>query len=75
MAIPINIKIYGKKDCINCEEIVKKFTDKNIQFEYIIDMEKAIEIGGLNKIRSLPIVIIDEVVYDFNKAKTYLESV
>ena len=68
-------KVYSKENCINCDKIKKILNEKGIEFEEIKDIEKAIEIGSANGIRSMPIVEMDNIVYDFNKIKQYLESV
>ena len=69
------VKVYSKENCINCDKIKKILNEKGIKFEEIKDIEKAIEIGSANGIRSMPIVEMDNIVYDFNKIKQYLESV
>lgn len=69
------IKVYSKENCINCDKIKKILNEKGIIFEEIKDIEKAIEVGSENGIRSMPIVEIDNIFYDFNKIKQYLESV
>ena len=69
------VKVYSKENCINCDKIKKILNEKGIEFEEIKDIEKAIEIGSANGIRSMPIVEMDNIVYDFNKIKQYLESV
>ena len=69
------IKVYSKENCINCDKIKKILNEKEIIFEEIKDIEKAIEVGSENGIRSMPIVEIDNIFYDFNKIKQYLESV
>jgi len=67
------VKVYGSETCGNCKVLLKKLESKKVEFEYIT--EKAIEIGSANGIRSMPIVEMDNIVYDFNKIKQYLESV
>ena len=63
------VKVYSKENCINCDKIKKMLNEKGIKFEEIKDIEKAIEIGSANGIRSMPIVEMNNIV------KQYLESV
>ena len=68
------IKVYGKEGCSNCEKLKKELFEKNINFEYIEDMSKAIELGGKAGIKSLPVVDIEGNIFDYNKTVEYIRS-
>lgn len=48
--------------------------DNSLEFEEIIDIPKAIELGQKYNIRTLPIVVVDNEVLNFNDAKEYIKN-
>lgn len=70
----MKIKVYGNVGCTKCVEFKSFLNDNSLEFEEIIDMPKAIELGQKYNIRTLPIVAIDNEVLNFNDAKEYIKN-
>ena len=50
------IKIYGKENCRQCEELKSKLINSGAEFEYIEDIKKLRIVASKAKIMSAPIV-------------------
>ena len=70
----MEIKVYSNVGCTKCVEFKNFLKDNSLEFEEIIDIPKAIELGQKYNIRTLPIVAIDDEVLNFNDAKEYIKN-
>lgn len=70
----MGIVVYGRENCPLCEKIKILLVEKNISFEYKEDMITAIKLAKDNAINTLPVVVIDNEVYDFNTTKNKIEK-
>jgi glutaredoxin len=59
----ILIKIFGKDNCVKCEEIKVILENKNITFEYYNDLKTLMVIGSKARIMSAPIIEYNEKYY------------
>jgi len=50
------IKIYGKENCKQCEELKTKLINSDVKFEYIEDIKELRIVASREKIMSAPIV-------------------
>ena len=57
------IKIFGKDNCVKCEEIKVILENKNITFEYYNDLKTLMVIGSKARIMSAPIIEYNEKYY------------
>ena len=57
------IKIFGKDNCVKCEEIKVILENKNITFEYYNDLKALMVIGSKARIMSAPIIEYNEKFY------------
>ncbi len=64
------IKIYGKENCSQCDELKIILTDKNKKFEYIEDLKTLRILASKAKIMSAPLV---EYNSNFYSMKDFLE--
>lgn len=64
------IKVYGKEGCPQCEILYKKLKDKNVEFEYIQDIDKAIEKG----IRAFPTMELEGEMLNYLKSIQYINK-
>lgn len=57
------LKVYGKENCSQCEELKGILQNKGIQFEYILDMRQLRIVASKAKIMSAPVVEKDGKFY------------
>jgi glutaredoxin len=70
----MNIKVYGLKGCNQCKAFCKFLANNNISYEYIDNEDMTLAIGEKNNILSVPIIDIDDKIYDSRSAITYVSS-
>lgn len=66
------IKIYGKENCKQCEELKTKLINSGVKFEYIEDIKELRIIASREKIMSAPIVKYNDKFFTMN---SFLEEV
>ncbi|MGL4688010.1 MAG: glutaredoxin family protein [Fusobacteriaceae bacterium] len=64
------IKIYGKENCSQCEELKIILTNKNKKFEYIEDLKTLRILASKAKIMSAPLIEYNSNTYSM---KDFLE--
>jgi glutaredoxin len=70
----MGIVVYGRENCPLCEKIKILLVKENISFDYKEDMTTAVKLAKDNAINTLPLVVIDNEVYDFNTTKNKIEK-
>lgn len=66
------IKVYGKENCRQCEELKSKLINSGAVFEYIEDIKELRIIASKAKIMSAPIIEYNGEFYTMDK---FLEEV
>jgi len=57
------IKIYGKENCRQCEELKSKLINDGAEFEYIEDIKELRIVASKAKIMSAPIIEYNNKLY------------
>jgi len=60
------IKVYGKENCMQCEELKGTLKSKNMKFEYVEDIRELRIVASKAKIMSAPIVEYNGKYYTMN---------
>ena len=55
----MNIKIYGMHGCGKCEMVKKVLNNKGVDYEYVDDAQRTLDIAIENSIRVAPVCVVD----------------
>jgi len=67
----MNIILYTT-NCPNCITLKKMLMEKNIKFCVIDDTDEIINFAKNNKMTTVPILSVDEVIMNFEQAKQWI---
>jgi glutaredoxin len=71
----MKIRVYGKEvGCGKCDVIKKKLDSKNLEYEYITDIDLVTKALTAKGTMFTPVVEIDETLYNFTEANAFINS-
>lgn len=69
----MDIILYGTH-CNNCKMIETKLNRKNFEFKIIDDPDEVVAFGEKHNIKSMPILVVDDEVFDLKAANNWLKN-
>jgi len=70
----MNITLYSTH-CPSCKVIETKLGLKNLPFTCIDDTDEVVKFGEEHGIKSAPILVVDDQVYDLKAANAWLKTI
>ena len=61
----MEIKVYGKENCLRCERIKYYLNERHLPYEYIQDKKELMIIASKSRIMSAPVIVMEEKAYSF----------